>query len=284
MNRDVKKPGLSDTSQSVTEDRTAVRHTPAYMSGTRMTWVAFTVVLVASGCATPTPRKQPSPSQAEAPQPGRVAEAPHANEESVRPGVNDKYFRDGALPRYTAIFEAERREVVEHRDAIVVAIGLRQGMAVADVGAGTGLFTNAIAEAVGPKGQVFAVDIVPEFLARVDERAKAANLTHVTTVLGEERTTGLPASSVDLVFMCDTYHHLEYPRSYLRSVYESLRPDGVLILIDLERIEGTSPSSTLEHVRAGKETVIAEVTGVGFVLDNEVDLLTENYYLRFTKR
>ena len=206
-------------------------------------------------------------------------------EPSVRPGVNDPYFNEGALQRYTAILEAESREVVEHRDAIVDAIRLRKGMVVADIGAGTGLFTTELARRVGDEGRVLAVDIVPSFLRRIEERVRAQGLSNVRVIEGKERATGLPEASVDVAFLCDTYHHIEFPESYLQSLFDTLRPGGALILVDFERIEGVTHPSLLRHVRAGKGKVIREVTEVGFVLvsEGEADFLEENYFLRFRR-
>lgn len=114
-------------------------------------------------------------------------------------------------------------------------------------------------------------------------RADDEGLTQVVAVLGDERATGLESSAVDLVFICDTYHHIEYPQNYLNSLFETLRPGGVLVLIDFERIRGFTSPQIMQHVCAGKQTVVEEVTGAGFVLDTQVDLLSENYYLRFKR-
>lgn len=204
---------------------------------------------------------------------------------SVRPGINDAYFREGALERYTGILEAESREVALHRDAIVDAIRLRNGMVVADIGAGTGLFTTELAKRVGDQGRVLAVDIVPSFLRRIEERVRAEGLSNVRVIKGEEGASGLREGAVDLAFLCNTYHHLEFPESYLQSLFDALRPGGTLVMVDFERIEGVTHPSLLRHVRAGKRTVIREVTGVGFVLVSEVeaDFLEENYFLRFRR-
>ena len=85
-------------------------------------------------------------------------------------------------------------------------------MAVADVGAGTGLFTRLFAEQVGPEGKVYAVDISKEFLDHIAAQAKAKGQAQVVTVRGTQDSTNLPAGSVDLVFLCDVYHHLETTR------------------------------------------------------------------------
>jgi len=213
----------------------------------------------------------------------RAVAGPVVEEGSVRKGINAPYFAPGGYEKFARVLEAESREVAAHRDQIVEAIGLRQGMVVADIGAGTGLFTTEIARRVGNQGAVFAVDIVPAFLDRVRERVEAEELSNVTVVLGGERATGLKDASVDLAFMCNTYHHLEYPRTYMDSLFRTLRPGATLVLIDLERIEGKTSDAMFQHVRADKQTVIVEVRRAGFVLESETDLLEENYYLRFVR-
>jgi ubiquinone/menaquinone biosynthesis C-methylase UbiE len=224
----------------------------------------------------------PSPSSGaeEAPQ---VVAAPVDAESSVRQGINAPYFAPDGFDRFAQVLEAESREAVARRDEIVDAMGLEEGMVVADIGAGTGLFTTEIARRVGDHGAVFAVDIVPAFLDQIRERVEAEELTNVTVVLGEERATGLEDASVDLAFMCDTYHHIEYPQTYMASLFRTLRPGATLVLIDFERVEGKTSPTMLKHVRADKQTVIEEVSRAGFVLESETELLEENYYLRFLR-
>ena len=211
----------------------------------------------------------------------RFEPVPAIEEPSVKPGINEPYFQADGLDRYTRILESKTREIVQRSRDIVDAMGLEEGMVVADIGAGTGLLTMEMAKDVGQRGIVFAVDIVPAFLERIRERARAEGLANVMVVLGEERATGLEPASLDLAFMCDTYHHIEYPQAYMRSLFHTLRPGATLVLVDMKRPEGQSTSSVLEHVRADKSTVIAEVEQAGFVLASEADLLEENYYLYF---
>jgi len=233
-------------------------------------------------CAAPVANPvAPQPLQAPATEPA-VEPVDIAPEASVKPGINDPYFAPEGPERYTRILEANTREIVQRRTDIVEAIGLREGMIAADIGAGTGLLTIDMAELVGPRGTVYAIDIVPAFLDRIRERASAAGLGNVIVVRGEERTTGLKPASLDLAFMCDTYHHIEYPGAYMRSLFRTLRPGGTLVLVDMKRPDGASPA-TLRHVRADKATVIAEVEQAGFVFESETDLLVENYYLRFKR-
>lgn len=204
----------------------------------------------------------------------------------MRPGINDDFTNptldvDAMVKR----FETESREIFAHRSAIARAVGLRAGMAVADVGAGTGIFVDFFARDTGPTGKVYAVEIAPKFVAVLQERARARRFDHVEAVLCTAQDTGLAAASVDCVFTCDTYHHFEYPRSTLASIHAALRPGGHFVVVDFERIPGTSRPWILDHVRCGKEVVIAEVRAAGFDLVEEVPLgLRENYFLRFRKR
>ena len=137
------------------------------------------------------------------------------------------------------------------------------------------------AEAVGESGRVFAVDISPKFIERLRTRASQAGLESVTVVLGKERSVGLGEASIDLAFVCDTYHHFEYPRSTLASLRQAIRPGGSLVIVDFERIPGVSSEWVLGHVRANKEEFTAEMVEAGFVFDREVDVqgLRENYLI-----
>ena len=173
-------------------------------------------------------------------------------------------FRHPDFETWRQRFESPKREVYRLRHQIVAAMGLQPGMDVADIGAGTGFFTLLLAEQVGPHGRVYAVDIAAEFLAAIRRRAEAAGLRNVVTVRCPENEVALPPESIDLAFICDTYHHFADPVAYMRSVRRALRPGGRLVVIDFERIEGRSPAWILKHIRAGREQVIAEIRQAGF--------------------
>ena len=208
--------------------------------------------------------------------------APAGAEPSVRPGANQQYI-DRDLQVWKDLFERAGREIFDNRGRIQQVAGLRPGMHVADVGAGTGLFTFAFAEAVGPDGRVYAVDIIPKFIRHLKAEARRRRTSNVVTVLSRPRSVALPPNSIDLAFLCDAYHHFEYPRSMNRSLFRALRPGGTLLLIDYRRVPGQSAPSVLGHVRAGQEVFTAELVAAGFEPLGEVLLLQENYVLRFRK-
>ncbi len=204
----------------------------------------------------------------------------------ARPSINEVFLaEDLDVGRFVAIFEGESREISAQRERIVAALGLTAGMTVADIGAGTGLFLPAFDREVGPEGRVYAVDISPRFLAHLRERAAREDLARVEVVGALEDSVELPEASVDLAFVCDTYHHFEYPEATLRSLYAAIRPGGSLVVVDFERIPGESSDWVLEHVRAGKQVFRREIESAGFRFEREIpiDGLKENYVLRFRR-
>jgi predicted methyltransferase len=204
-------------------------------------------------------------------------------ETSVNPGINAAY--QGADPnRWRGVFERDGREVWDRRHDILTALNLRPGMAVADVGAGTGFFAMMFAEAVGQRGLVYAVDITPEFVEDIRMQASGLGRRNVRGIVNTARSAMLPANSVDLVFTSDTYHHFEYPHSMLESIHAALRPGGELVVVDFKRIPGFSHPWVLGHVRAGEETVRAEIEAAGFELIERNDFMQTQYFLRFRKR
>lgn len=205
-----------------------------------------------------------------------------AQQKSASPGVNEPY-RDPDFAGWQRSFESPGREVFDRRRDIVAALAIRPGMAVADVGAGTGAFMALLAEKVGAGGTVIAQDIVPVFVRGLEARARNEGLNNVKTVQGTERDARLPAAAVDLVFVCDTYHHFEYPQEMLASLRAALKPGGRLVIVDFERIPGRSSNWVLGHVRAGREAVVAEVQAAGFRLLESRDLLRLNYFLEFAR-
>jgi ubiquinone/menaquinone biosynthesis C-methylase UbiE len=206
-----------------------------------------------------------------------------AQEKSVRPGINDS-FRDPDPKQFTERFEIESREVFAKRREIVAAIKLKPTDVVADVGAGTGLFTRLIASSLGPDGRVIAVDIAQKFLDHIEVSCREQNIRNVETLLCQDDSTKLPENSVDAAYICDTYHHFEFPQKTLASLHKAIKPGGRLILIDFRRIEGESTAWTMEHVRAGQEVFEKEVMAAGFRKVDEVrGLLKENYFVIFER-
>ncbi|MBM4071911.1 MAG: class I SAM-dependent methyltransferase [Planctomycetes bacterium] len=205
-----------------------------------------------------------------------------AQDKSVRPGIN-KPFESPDVKGFIGKFEGESREVFSQRKEIVAACRIRPGMAVADIGAGTGLFSRLFAREVGPNGKVYAVDIAPDFVKHVESTCEKSGIKNVVGVVCAADNVRLPPRSIDLAFICDTYHHFEFPYKTMASIHQALRPGGRVIVIDFHRIAGKSRAWVLNHVRAGQEVVTKEIESAGFKSMGEESLLKENYLVKFKK-
>lgn len=206
-----------------------------------------------------------------------------AQEKSVKPGINDQ-FRKPDVTKFVERFEGESREVFDKREKVMEALAIRPGMTVADVGAGTGLYTRLFSRAVGKEGKVVAVDIAREFLDHIEKTAKDQKLENISTLLGKDVSTELPPASVDLVYVCDTYHHFEYPARVLDSIHKGLKDGGRLVVIDFIREPGVSSDWVMGHVRAGQPVVEKEIAQAGFhKVDEKKGLMKENYLIVFEK-
>jgi ubiquinone/menaquinone biosynthesis C-methylase UbiE len=186
---------------------------------------------------------------------------------------------------YVKRFETESREVYKKRADILEYIDLKPGMVVADVGAGTGLFTRLFAEEVGPEGKVFAVDISPRFLEYIKRKAKERGQAQVVTVLGSQDSTKLPKGSVDVLFLADVYHHFEDPDVMLASIRDALKPGGRFVIVEFDRASAKSEEFVKKHVRADKETFLKEIKAAGFapITEGELPDLQENFIAAFRK-
>jgi predicted methyltransferase len=204
-------------------------------------------------------------------------------EQNANPGINKHY--DGArYDEWVEVFESPQREIFDRRHDIVRALDLKQGMNVADIGAGTGFFSRLFAPLVGPQGVVYAVDIVPDFIASIEQLSREKHISNIRTVLNNDHSAMLPDNSIDLAFLCDTYHHFEYPQNMLASIYRALKPGSELVIIDYRKVAGHSNAWVMAHVRADKARVIKEVEASGFAYKGEENqLLASNYFLRFTR-
>lgn len=205
-----------------------------------------------------------------------------AQEKNVRPGINDYYY-DASFEQWLNTFERPGREVFDKKEAIIRALQIKPGMKIADIGAGTGLYTIPFAQQVGEKGLVYAVDISDDFIKNIDRRARLHGLKNIITHINNQKEIGLAQDSINLAFISNTYHHFEYPLSTLKSVYRALVSGGKLIIIDFKRDPKISSSWVMGHVRAKKETVIKEVESIGFKLIDDKNILEQNYFLSFSK-
>lgn len=206
-----------------------------------------------------------------------------AQEESVKPGINDN-FKDPDVQYYVNMFEGESRAIFKYRNEIIDVLGLEPGTDVADIGAGTGFFSRMMAHKVGRRGTVYAVDIAENFVEHIDAMAKKEGLKNIDAIVCGERSVDLKANSIDVAFICDVYHHFEYPFDSMESIAKAMRPGGRLVIVDFERVKGVTSAFSLSHVRCGKGTVTDEVKDSGFEFVEEVDLGMKDQWVRVYRK
>jgi arsenite methyltransferase len=185
----------------------------------------------------------------------------------------------GSINEYIRSLEEPGREKWQKPEEVMEKLALRTGDTVADIGAGSGYFTVRFARAVGPTGKVYAVDIEREMLAYVERRAKEENLRNIETVLAEPNDPKLPASSLDLIFICDTLHHISERGKYYPLLAMALKRGGRLVNIDFQKRE--LPLGPPLEMKIAKASVVAEVKPAGFHLTKEYDFLPYQYFLVF---
>lgn len=213
-----------------------------------------------------------------------IAQNQHSHEQitSTAKQLNESWDADAEASAKG--FETPGRDLFDRRLEVVDVIGLKPGMDVADIGAGSGLFSRLIAERVGPAGTVYAVEISQGLVNHISKAAEAMGLRNVKAILGDPKSPKLAEHSVDVVFIADSYHHFEYPREMLREIKKALRPDGFFLLIDFERVEGVSHPFIMKMVRAGKGTFTDEIKDAGFEPVEEIFMFRDEYVLRFKHR
>ena len=174
------------------------------------------------------------------------------------------------------------REEEEHPDQALQAIGIRRGMIVADIGAGSGVMTFKMAKLVGPPGKVYAEDIQPAMLDILRERAEHDKITNVQTVLGTASDPKLPAAAIDLILLVDVYHEFSQPQAMLDRMREALKPGGRLVLLEYRKEDPTVP--ILPDHKMSVSEVKAEVEPEGFQFDQVIEVLPRQHIIIFRPR
>ena len=158
--------------------------------------------------------------------------------------------------------ERPEREIEERPQQLIDALQIQPGQTIADLGAGSGYYSFRIAPLVGERGKVLAIDVEPRMLQIISERATRSGVKNVTPVRSTARDPNLPANSVDLLFMVDVYHELEFPFETMVKVREALKPGGRVALIEYREED---PAVMIKPVhKMSERQIIRELTTVGF--------------------
>jgi len=173
------------------------------------------------------------------------------------------------------------REAEEQPDRALDLIGIAKDSIIADVGAGNGYITWRLAQRVGPKGKVYAVDVQREMLDMLRKNMRDRKIVNVEPVLGAFDDPKLPAGAIDLIVLVDVYHEFSEPQKMLRKMRDSLKPDGRLVLLEYR---GEDPAVPIrpEH-KMTVQQVKAELEPEGLRLDKLMDDLPRQHILIFRK-
>jgi ubiquinone/menaquinone biosynthesis C-methylase UbiE len=171
---------------------------------------------------------------------------------------------------------AHDRDSRQRPDTLVQKMGVKPGMAVADIGTGVGYMLPYLSKAVGPSGKIYAEDIFPDFLDKARETAAKNGLTNVEFIHGNEKDAKLPANSADLVFILDAYHHFDYPAEMLSGIRSALKAGGRLVIVEFYK-EGFSGDPA--HIRFTEAELGKEVSGYGFELISSEEFNPKSQYM-----
>ena len=181
-----------------------------------------------------------------------------------------------------AWLEREEREQEERGDLLLRELGLKPGMAVADVGAGTGYYARRIAPLVGSSGTVYAVDVQPEMIQMLGDLAKKANLPNIKPMLCTVDNVKLPDVSIDLAIMVDVYHELEFPFEVMESVVRALKPGGRVVVVEYRAEDPKVPIKPLHKMSEAQ--VKKEAAAHALVYERTANTLPWQHVVVFRKR
>jgi SAM-dependent methyltransferase len=202
----------------------------------------------------------------------RAAAQPHAHD--THGDAATAHHRFTGVETWVEHFEDPARDAWQQPDRVVAALVDRNDLVVADIGSATGYFPVRFARAC-PAGRVFGVDIEPEMIWHLNDRARREGLTNLVSILAAPDDPHLPAP-VDLVFLCNTYHHIDGRVAYFERLQNQLRPEGRVAVVDFRPASDRGPRHKL-----AREKVVAEMEAAGYALVEEHGFLPDQYLLVF---
>jgi arsenite methyltransferase len=187
---------------------------------------------------------------------------------------------------WVTTLEGPQRVSGQKIDEVLANLSLKPGMVVADIGAGSGLFSRALAKAVAPSGKVYAVDIQQDLLDYINKRDQTENIRNVQTVLGEFDDPKLPARNIDLAFINDVLHHIQHRAAYLKALGTYMKPSGRIAIIEMNKDDPKTPHRNQPELLVAREDILQWMSDAGFKLVEEhPDLFpATKWYLVFGRK
>lgn len=190
------------------------------------------------------------------------------------PHTHQHTFKDAE--KWSHVFDDPKRDEWQKPHQVIQALKLAPGAAVADVGAGTGYFSARLATML-PKGKVYAVDVEPDMVKHLAERAKREGKPNMQAVQGAFDDPKLP-EKVDLILFVDVHHHIDAREKYFRNLRDSLKPGGRVAIIDFRP---DAPMGPPKRSRISSDKVKAELGAAGYSVAEEHGFLPNQYFLVF---
>jgi ubiquinone/menaquinone biosynthesis C-methylase UbiE len=180
---------------------------------------------------------------------------------------------------YIASLEDPARDEYQKPEEVLVALDLREGEVVADIGAGPGYFALRFARAVGDAGRVYAVDVSPDMVRHLNRRLRDEDVRNVVSVLADPDDPLLPADSVDRFVIVNTWHHIEDQPGYLAKMKRILRPGGQVVHIDFQKRD--LPVGPPTSMKIARDDLVAQMETAGYRLAQDHNFLPYQYFLVF---
>jgi arsenite methyltransferase len=181
---------------------------------------------------------------------------------------------------YIAMLDDPKRDEYQKPHEVIMALDLKPGEVLADIGAGSGYFTFPLAHHVGEAGRVYAVDVNPELVVHLNRRIRELGTRNVISILAAPDDPLLADASVDRFFICDTWHHIEDHARYLGLLKRMRKPGGQVVMIDFKKEQ--TPVGPPMELRIGRADLLKEMESNGFKLATEHTFLPQQYFLVFT--
>ena len=194
-----------------------------------------------------------------------AAQSPHTHQHSF-----------GDAERWAHVFDDPARDAWQKPHEVIQALALTPDAVVADIGAGTGYFAVRLANML-PLGRVYAVDVEPDMVAYLAERAKREKRGNLFAVAGAPDDPRL-TEKADVILLVDVYHHIDQRDRYFSRLRAALKPGGRLAIIDFRM---DAPAGPPKAARIAPERVVAELKAAGYSLTQEHDFLPRQYFLVF---
>jgi ubiquinone/menaquinone biosynthesis C-methylase UbiE len=175
----------------------------------------------------------------------------------------------------------ESRQREEDCESMLKALGVKPGQTICDMGCGNGFYTLKLAEIVGDKGLVYAVDIQQEMLRLLEARAEKTNRKNIKPVLGSLIDPRLPEGKIDLILCVDVYHEFSHPEHMLAAMHKALNKDGRLVLVEFRKEDPNVPIKELHKM--SKEQILKELVPNGFKLAEQFDKLPWQHMMFFQR-